>query len=246
MTADAWNYAKDMVEKHAASGGIFVKLQKDGDHVCGCFVGEPHVREVIWTGEHYEAFVDGNPKHKGKRPTLRLAINFYIPAGEEGEPAALKVIEFSSMAVKDLLKLRDKYGFGTWKFEVERQGGPNDPKTKYRILPDDKIDTELRAELAQLELHDLKALLSGDDDDDDDDEPAPAKRSAANDATIDEATAKELMTQLKTVPREQVDVFLKRFGVGRIRDVKARDEKAAFAFIESVKPGAQPEVDPWA
>jgi hypothetical protein len=68
----------------------------------------------------------------------------------------------------------------------------------------------------------------------------------ATDATIDEATAVELMGQLKTLPREQVEVFLKRFGVGRIRDVKARDQKAAFAFVESLKPNAPAEVDPWA
>jgi hypothetical protein len=126
---NGWDQAREAVERHAAAGGIFVKLTNDGDKVSGVFIGDPHVREVVWTGERYELFDEDNPKHKRKRPTLRLATNFYVPAEN-----AMKVIEFNATATKDVLKLRDKYGFRDWTFEVERQGGPNDPKTRFRIL----------------------------------------------------------------------------------------------------------------
>jgi hypothetical protein len=50
---------------------------------------------------------------------------------------------------------------------------------------------------------------------------------------------------LKSLPREAVETFLKRFGVSRVRDVKARDEKVACAFVQSLQPSAPAEVDPW-
>ena len=46
--------AKDLIERHSASGGIFVKLAADGDKVVGAFVGDFLAREVHWTGERNE------------------------------------------------------------------------------------------------------------------------------------------------------------------------------------------------
>ena len=51
--SNAWDQAASLADKHANQGGIFVKLANDGDKVVGAFVGDPHAREVVWTGEGY-------------------------------------------------------------------------------------------------------------------------------------------------------------------------------------------------
>jgi len=84
----AWDLATTMADKHANSGGIFVRLANNGDKIVGAFCGDPYAREVIWTGERYEQFDENNSAHQGKRPSLRVMLNFYVPA--EG---AMKVIE---------------------------------------------------------------------------------------------------------------------------------------------------------
>jgi hypothetical protein len=243
--SDAWDQAKEIVDQHAASGGIFVKLVNDGDKVSGCFVGSPYIREVVWTGERYEPFDEDDSKQKGKRSTLRLAINFYVPAEN-----TMKVIELSSSAIKDVFKLRDKYGFDSSLFEIERNGGPGDPKTKYRILPDGPITAGMRADMADLEVFDLHAVISGDGGDEQDDEPSTPRREAAAGA-VDALTADKLTTGLRALPREAVTAFLKKFGIARIRELKARDTKAAIAFVQSLSqqpedPASDVEVDPFA
>ena len=138
--ATAWETAKGLAEKHASAGGIFVRLASNGDKVTGVFCGEPHAREVVWTGERYETFDAKNPAHQadGKRPSLRVAINFFVLA--EG---AMKVIEGGTQWFKDVLKVRDKYGLDKWSFGIERRGDAGDPKTKYMILPEEKIEAEV-------------------------------------------------------------------------------------------------------
>ena len=76
----AWEMATTMADKHANSGGIFVRLANNGDKIVGAFCGEPYAREVIWTGERYEQFDENNSAHQGKRPSLRVMLNFYVPA----------------------------------------------------------------------------------------------------------------------------------------------------------------------
>jgi hypothetical protein len=51
--SNAWDNAKALAEKHAAAGGIFVRLQNDGDKVVGVFCGEPYAKEVYWDGQKY-------------------------------------------------------------------------------------------------------------------------------------------------------------------------------------------------
>jgi len=142
-----------MADKHASSGGIFIRLTGDGDKVIGAFCGEPFPREVVWTGDRYETF---DPDvHTDKRPSLRVMINFYVPAEQD-----MKVIEGGTVWFKDVLKVRDKYGLDKWLFEVERHGEAGDPKTTYTILPEEKLDDAHKAEIAGAGLHDLGALVS--------------------------------------------------------------------------------------
>jgi hypothetical protein len=159
MATNAWDLAQETFEKHRATGGRFLKLN-DGDRVVGCFVGDPLVRRLIWDGTKYVRFDEDDSAHRGKRPSLRLAANFYLPS--EG---VMKVIDLNAMAMDDLLKLRVKRPLNEWLFELERDGKAGDPKSRLRIMPDSKISPELRAEIAEVELHDLMSLLVKDSDD---------------------------------------------------------------------------------
>lgn len=238
----AWEMATTMADKHANSGGIFVRLANNGDKIVGAFCGEPYAREVIWTGERYEQFDENNSAHQGKRPSLRVMLNFYVPA--EG---VMKVIEGGTVWFKDVLKVRDKYGLDKWLFEIERHGDAGDPKTTYSILPEEKLDDEMRARIAAAEPHDLKSIGTGNDDDGAKGSTATKKSSNAA-GPIDPRVAGDLVAKLKALPRSDVDAFLAEFGVQRVRDLEAKNETAARAFIDQLlaKQSQPEEVDPFA
>lgn len=238
----AWDLATTMADKHANSGGIFVRLAANGDKIIGAFCGEPYAREVIWTGERYEQFDDNNSAHQGKRPSLRVMLNFYVPA--EG---VMKVIEGGTVWFKDVLKVRDKYGLDKWLFEIERHGDAGDPKTTYSILPEEKLDDEMRARIAAAEPHDLKSIGTGNDDDGAKASTTTKKSSNAA-GPIDPRVAGDLVAKLKALPRSDVDAFLAEFGVQRVRDLEAKHETAARAFIDQrlAKQSQPEEVDPFA
>ena len=239
----AWDMATSMADKHANSGGIFVRLAANGDKIVGAFCGEPYAREVIWTGERYEQFDENNSAHQGKRPSLRVMLNFYVPA--EG---AMKVIEGGTVWFKDVLKVRDKYGLDKWLFEIERHGDAGDPKTTYSILPEEKLDDEMRARIAAAEPHDLKSIGAGNDEDTGSKGSTTAKKSSNAAGPIDPRVAGDLVAKLKALPRSDVDAFLAEFGVQRVRDLEAKHETAARASIDQLlaKQSQPEEVDPFA
>jgi hypothetical protein len=142
-----------MADKHSGSGsGLFVRLANHGDSITGAFVGEPHAREVHWSGERYEECTGDGCSFcgEGKKPNLRVAMNFFVP--EEGD---MKIIEGGVTWFKDLLKVRDKYGLHKWFFEIERHGQAGDSKTRYSILPDQQIDKDAQAQIDGANMHDL-------------------------------------------------------------------------------------------
>ncbi len=239
----AWDLATTMADKHANSGGIFVRLAANGDKIVGAFCGEPYAREVIWTGERYEQFDENNSAHQGKRPSLRVMLNFYVPA--EG---AMKVIEGGTVWFKDVLKVRDKYGLDKWLFEIERHGDAGDPKTTYSILPEEKLDDEMRARIAAAEAHDLKSIGAGNDEDASGKGSTATKKPSNAAGPIDPRVAGDLVAKLKALPRSDVDAFLAEFGVQRVRDLEAKHETAARAFIDQLlaKQSQPEEVDPFA
>jgi hypothetical protein len=221
--SNAWNRAAGMADKHANSGGIFIRLANDGDKVVGAFCGEPFPREVIWNGERYDMF---DPEvHAGKKPSLRVMLNFFVPA--EG---ATKVIEGGTVWFKDVLKVRDKYGLDKWLFEIERHGAAGDPKTNYTILPEEKIDSAMRALIDSAGLHDLAAIGSGD--------------SGDGDPPIDSETVAELVTRLKALPRPDVDAFLGQFRVQRVRDLRMSDVEAARQLLGGLEARARRRAEP--
>ena len=169
-------------------------------------------------------------------------LNFFVPA--EG---AMKVIEGGTVWFKDVLKVRDKYGLDRWCFEIERHGAAGDPKTSYSILPEEKLTDELRGAIAGTELHDLEQLANGGSAG----TATPRSNGSTPSGPIDPRAAGELVARLKALPRSDVDAFLARFGVQRVRDLQAADEAAARAFIDELEAqqtaaSATAEVDPFA
>lgn len=238
--SDSWQSSTQMADRHNQQGGLFVRLSGDGEKVVGAFCGEPFPREVFWNGERYETYDDKNPAHEDKRPSFRVALNFYVPAEN-----AMKVIEGGARWFKDVLKVREKYGLEHWLFEIERHGDAKDPKTRYSILPDQKIDDALRARMEQSPLHDLESVVSG---------GASTSDSEFQDGsppTVDAATAAELVKGLKALPRSDVEAFLAEFRLRRVRDLAMRDVPAARAAIERLLTKHAPqesrvEIDPFA
>ena len=233
---DAWDRARTLADQHA-SAGIFVRLANHGDKVVGAFCGDPHAREVHWTGERYEECAGEGCFHckGGKRPTLRVMLNFYVPA--EG---AMKIIEGGVTWFKNVLKVRDKYGLDKWLFEIERHGEAGDSKTRYSVLPEEKIDVSMRSRIDAAVLNDLGSIGSGDDDEDDE-------------RCIDSDTVVELAGRLKALPRSAVDTFLQQFKVQRVRDLKAWHESSARQLLGGLEAharkqavAAQAEWDPFA
>lgn len=241
--SNAWDKAKEMAEQHASS--LFVRLSNDGDKVVGSFLGEPYPREVVWTGEKY---VDGDSpeaeKHvkQGKSRSLRIAINFYVPAEK-----ALKVYEMGAATFKTLLKLREKYGLDQWAFEIERHGKANDTKTTYSLLPETQLTDAERKALAGLTLHDLAEVVRGESDEDGEDGDFESYERK-QDGPIDPDVVAKMMPRLKALPRELLDRFLAKLKVQRVKDLKASDQAAALELLHELEAEARPsqEVDPFA
>ena len=187
-----------------------------------------------WTGERYDECAGDGCEHcsKGDGPKLRVAFNFYVPG--DSEP---KVFDGSKTWYMDVLKVRDKYGLDKWLFEIERHGEAGDPKTTYTILPEERLSDAQHEEIAALRLHDLPKVLSGDRDSFDSYDKDKGGR------TIDGRTASELMPRLKALPRSALDTFLGDFGIQRVRDLAASDEKAARALLDRLEADGKPEED---
>src|SRR5437868_5508462 len=113
MGACGWDGAKGLSERHASEGGVFVRLANNGDKVTGAFCGEPYARELLWDGQRYLPYDANNPAHRGegKKPSLRVALNFFVPA-ENG----MKIIEVGAQTFRDILRCRGKYGLDAWTF----------------------------------------------------------------------------------------------------------------------------------
>ena len=231
--SDAWNSAKGRIEKHAAESGVFVRLANNGDAVVGVFCGDPFAREVIWVGDKYEIYDSSNPTHQaaGKRPSMKVAINFFVlPEGE------MKIIEGSAQWFRDLLTVRDKYGLENWSFEIKRHGEPKDPKTKYTILPEERIDKQIRERIARADLNDVEAVLLN----------GGSPKEEAADTMIDASTSVNIIDRMKKMPRDDVDSILGQFGVQRVRDLKASDAEKVLELMDRYQSGQGDEIDPFA
>jgi hypothetical protein len=234
--SNAWAETQEKAERQAERGGIFIRLKNNGDKVVGAFCGDPYAKEVVWTGQRYEELDPNKPEHKGAKQSLKVSLNFFVPA--EGK---MKVIEGSAQFFKGIVKVKEKYGIENWLFEIERQGEAGDPKTKYSILPEEKISAELRAQMNKAELHDLASIGAGSEE-----EPDSAQGKSTSAGPISEQDAQGIVERLKLLPKSDVTAFLAKFGVQRVRDMKSSDVSAAMALLNELDGGAGEEVDPFA
>lgn len=149
--SNAWDVAKDMADRHA---GLFVKLADDGASVTGAFVGEPHAREVHWTGQRFEECAGEGCADcaRGVKKTFRVLFNFFVPG------QGMKIVEGSTAFFGSVLAAREKYGLDAWTFEVKRVGAAGDRRTKYTVTAAEPVDVKLKASLAAAAKHDLAAL----------------------------------------------------------------------------------------
>jgi len=243
-TNSNWQRTEEMAKKHDQGSSTWLKLGNDGDKAVIVFLGEPHAREVCFVDGKYQQF-DDKLKTQGLKPSLRVALNVAVYDTKE-----LKVLEQGVTFFKDLVRVREKYGLEKWAFEIQRHGAAKDPKTTYSILPEHQLTPEQLKEFQSLKLQDLEKLYSG--------EAAGSGDSLGSydrkdDGTVDASTAQALATQLKTMPREAVDRFCKKFNVSRIKDLPSAQLEKARAFLEVLAtefaapaPAATPETDPFA
>lgn len=252
---DNWNHAKELAKKvEKNSDSRFVKLAEDEEKAVGIFLGGPFAREVHWSGERYVTCIGEGCKFcgSGKKPSLRVAINFFqLPEKE------LRIMENGRKWFEDLLKVREKYGLENWAFEVQRHGASGETSTSYTILPEEKITEALRAEISKLELFDLEAVLVGEKEKDDYNSYKSSKKTAegaVKEEYISPHLASALIPRLKAMPRSAVDELCQKFGVTKVREVKATDTEALMSFVDTLEgkyavPQSQPqpqETDPFA
>lgn len=250
----SWGKAQERAENHKGNG-IFVRLADDGDKVVVAFCGEPYIRELVWN-QKTNQYDDFTPEHEkaGQKSTPRYVLNVFDKIEK-----AMKVMEFSNITFKDVLKVKDKYGLDKKFFEVERSGKKGDTKTSYTILPDDPIDDDFRKLIAAAKLHDLAKIGRDDGDEQTDmsshDKKSNGKAPATNapggsDApaiiTADDASA--LIARLKPLDKAKIEEFLKRFKVAKVKELRASDLADAKKQLDEWEgKGAQAptEVDPF-
>lgn len=233
----AWDRAQQLADEHAKQGGVFARLQNDGDKIVVAFCGDPFAREVVWTGERYEEYDDNKPEHEGLKRSLRVMLNVYVPADK-----AMKVMEGGTTWFKGITKVRDKYGLDSWTYEIERQGAAGDPKTKYVILPETKVDAELQAEIEHAQLNDLAALAAGSND----------SGTTSGSGALSQTQINTMVARLKGLPKSDVQVFLGQLEISRVRDLPPADLPAAETLLTKLEAAheqpaqQQEEIDPFA
>jgi hypothetical protein len=176
---DPWKRAEQMARRHDQTTSMWLKLANDGDTAVVVFLGDPHTREAVFLNNKYTAFQEGH-RAQGLKPTLRVAFNVALYDSRE-----VKVLEQGVTFLKDLLRIREKYGLGGRAFEVQRHGAAKDPKTTYSILPEHQLTAEQQMAFQALEFHDLAALYAEAAEE----QPSPAGQGGARDHVAEARTA---------------------------------------------------------
>ena len=217
-----WDRAKELTQKNA--GGIFIRLQNDGEKFVAAFRGDPFAREMHWVGEEYGECTGKGCEGcaKGTKLTTRVKINVFAVAEK-----AMKIFECSGKTFQDLLAVREKYGVDKWCFEVKRHGAAKLTKTKYSVLPERELSADERKAADSAPLHNLEVA------EDDEGDAAPPPRSADQNARIIPAIVAEFRERLRRLPKETAYYpILGTFGCERLDEILAVDEHRARALIE--------------
>jgi len=182
---------------------------------------------------------------------FRLGVNVAVLAGP-----AVKVFEMGVATCRDVVALRAKLGFDGWAFELRRDGKPKDQTTRYHVLPERPLTEAERAWVATTVPHDLRALYARDGARPPS-APPPAPAAAAPPAdppvkrTISDEVAHGLVADLRRLPAEGVQAWLKHGGIGRVRELpidRLPDARAFLALLvkEAGTRPAAPAPDPFA
>lgn len=104
----------------------------------------------------------------------------------------------------------------------------------------------MRGRIAAAELHDLASIGT---DEEGESASGSAQPAPAGSGNVDPRAASELVARLKALPRSDVDAFLAKFGVKRVRDLRASDAPKARAFLDQIDAKkaapAAGEIDPF-
>lgn len=246
MASSLWQRSESLVTTHEHGGSLWLKFPNDGDKAVVVFLGDPYPREICFVDGKYVLYNE-QLKAQGHKLTVRVAINAALYATKE-----VKVLEMSAMLFKDLVRIRGKYGLEGRAFEVQRHGAAKDPKTTYSILPEHQLTPEQQRVFSSLTLHKLAKLYG--------DEPEGGGHAASaaqsevytpQPATlIDTTRAQTLATQLKELPREAVERFLRQFGIQRVKELSAARFAEAMTLVKNLMaefapPELPDEVDPF-
>jgi len=150
-----WEAVEEAVKK-AKEGGVFLKLEDDGEAFTGIMLGAPYVRKVTFENSEFAK------KGKAKAST-RIAMNVAVIDEKSKEITGVKVYEQGPVFFKKMLTVKEKFPLDKWAITVTRNGKAKDPKTDYVILPDHQLSATELSTVAELELHDLEALANPDD-----------------------------------------------------------------------------------
>lgn len=138
-----WNDTREDVEANSGGGGLFLKLQNDGDKARFMILGEPYA----YTRNGF------------KGPSRRVLVNVFVP--ERGDDPVC-VWEASAPTFKLLCSLGDELPIGTRDGEpvqrmvlLKRNGAKGDPNTTYMILDGGPIPDEILGTLDSARPHDL-------------------------------------------------------------------------------------------
>ncbi len=257
MGQHGWDASSKMAED-ASSGGIFLRLKDHKDKTLVVFCGAPFSREVFWDGKK-QTYLDAESdegkayadNHPDKKPAFRSSVNCFVLDEKNGDEkwddpinlkkARMAIFENGVNWYGDLIKSKQKYGLGVWAFEMQRDGKTNDTKTTYSILPDKKIDSikGLKEQLDKVKLLDLENPLA--------DADREAGSSKSSNGAISDADADSLIKELKQLERPDMDKFLEKFEVKRVRTLPANKLADAHAWVAERKtpPAEEKEADPF-
>jgi hypothetical protein len=245
MATTMWDRTEEMAKKHDQAGSIWLKLAADGDTAVVVFLGDPYPREVCFVDGRYAPF-DENLKAQGLKPSLRVALNVALFQTKE-----MKVLEQGVTFFKDLVRVREKYGLHKWAFEIRRHGAAKDPKTTYSILPERELTAEDQKTFQSLHLQNLEQLYRETEGSDAEGAHEGVRGTAAS-QHVDPKTAQSISVVLKSMPKEAVERFCKKFGIARIKDLPGSKTADAIALLDEMEAQfgqptkAAAEIDPFA
>jgi hypothetical protein len=142
--------AKQIEQRHEPSSDVLV-LKKQGDGVTVAFVDEPFAFEAVWEESNgWVPFNEPYVLHQNSQPALRILINVAVISKPNRKTKPTPMYwEMGTDTFKKLVRLREKYGLDDWLYSIERLDD-DDAEPGYEILPDGKMDSEMKNHIAVL------------------------------------------------------------------------------------------------